>query len=225
MEKNSGIIKETYGDYLKTIYELSLKHSPVSTSALAKQMQVTDASASVMIRRLSKDSYVVHVPYQGVTLTEEGEKIALSLLRRHRLWEVFLSKFLKIPLANVHQYAELLEHATDNSLEDYLAAFLKEPEKDPHGNPIPTKDGQVSQFSSCRLVDLLENQSAEILQFTDEDPDLLRYLHELGIKPGTHITVQKRIPYDNSILINADESNIHLGSKIASTLMVRAYST
>lgn len=221
MIKNKPLIKESYGDYLKAIYTLSLDHSPVSTSSLAKEMKVTNASASDMVRRLSKEKYTLHFAYKGVTLAKKGETIALILLRRHRLWEVFLNNILKIPSADVHQYAELLEHATDDSLEEYLDAYLGYPEKDPHGCPIPSKDGKIDEVPQYRLSDLKKGEKAEIIQFRDEDTELLKYLHESGITLGKIVEVKKKIAYDNSLQIFLDAKNIILGKKIATTVIVK----
>ncbi|BBM82976.1 metal-dependent transcriptional regulator [Candidatus Uabimicrobium amorphum] len=221
MNKNSSFIRESYGDYLKAIYILALDETPVSTSSLAKEMKVSNASASDMIRRLSKENYADHLPYKGVSLTTKGEKIALSLLRRHRLWEVFLKNTLKIPSENVHQYAELLEHVTDDSLEEYLDAFLGYPEKDPHGCPIPRKDGTVASIPQCRLSELKEGQQAEIIQFREEEPSLLKYLYDVGIELGTNVKIEKKISYDNSLQLQIDGKSICLGEKITTTLIVK----
>lgn len=221
MNKNSSLIRESYGDYLKAIYILALDQTPVSTSSLAREMKVSNASASDMVRRLSKEDYANHLPYKGVSLTEKGEKIALSLLRRHRLWEVFLKNILKIPSENVHQYAELLEHVTDDSLEEYLDAFLGYPEKDPHGCPIPSKDGTVARVPQCRLSELQDGQQAEIIQFREEDPSLLKYLYDVGIELGTVVKIEKKIDYDNSLQLQIGRKSICLGEKITTTLIVR----
>ncbi|WP_372369069.1 metal-dependent transcriptional regulator [Candidatus Uabimicrobium sp. HlEnr_7] len=221
MSKNSPFIKESYGDYLKAIYIIALDQNPVSTSSLAKEMKVSNASASDMVRRLSKEGYVDHLPYKGVSLTEKGEKIALSLLRRHRLWEVFLNNTLKIPSENVHQYAELLEHVTDSSLEEYLDAFLGYPEKDPHGCPIPSKDGKIVRVPQCRLSELKQGQKAEIIQFREEDPVLLKYLYDVGIDLGTIVEVEDKVNYDNSSQLRIGSKSICLGEKITTTLIVK----
>lgn len=221
MSKNNPLIKESYGDYLKAIYILSLDQSPVSTSSLAREMKVSNASASDMVRRLSKENYANHLPYKGVSLTEKGKKIALILLRRHRLWEVFLKNILKIPSENVHQYAELLEHVTDESLEEYLDAFLGYPERDPHGCPIPRKDGTVVQVPQCRLSELNEGQSAKIMQFREEDPALLKYLYDLGMDLGAVVYIEKKISYDNSLQLRIADKSVCLGEKITTTLIVK----
>jgi DtxR family Mn-dependent transcriptional regulator len=130
-------------DYLLTIYRLQAERSPVSTTALAGQLGVAPPSVTGMARKLDRDGLVSYEPYRGVVLTAAGEKVALHLLRRHRLWELFLTRVLGLPRDEVHAEAHRLEHATSERVTDRLAAFLGEPEADPHGQPIPTRNGTL----------------------------------------------------------------------------------
>jgi DtxR family Mn-dependent transcriptional regulator len=176
-------------DYLQTIYRLQSDESPVSTTVLAGQLGVTPASASGMMRKLHADGLVEHVPYRGAVLTKTGELEALRMLRHHRLWERFLTDVLGLGWDEVHEEAHRLEHATSERVADRLAEVLNNPATDPHGQPIPAGNGTSPPRSDLSLAGVERGQAVQIAEVPDSDPDRLRYLGQLGLYPGTEVTV------------------------------------
>src|ERR671936_1118428 len=172
-------------DYAKAIYALeSRERAAVSTNALAERLGVTPASASGMVKRLHELGLVSHVPYRGVRLTPDGVAVALEVLRHHRLLELYLAESLGVPWDRVHDEAEVLEHVLSEELEDLIAAKLGNPTREPHGDPIPTRDGRIEERETERL-DLLEVGARGIfVRVSDSEPEMLRYLSERGISPG-----------------------------------------
>jgi DtxR family Mn-dependent transcriptional regulator len=171
-------------DYLKIIYELQREQGKVATSMLAERLGVAPASATGMIKKLAGMHLVTHEPYQGVVLTAAGEKIALEIIRHHRLIERYLAEALGVPWDQVHDEAEKWEHVLSEALEDRIDAMLGYPTTDPHGAPIPTRNGTIAQLASMRMADLQPGQSAVIVEVSDHDSALLRYLGGLGMYPG-----------------------------------------
>src|SRR3954462_2360852 len=164
-------------DYAKAIYALEQReHGAVSTNALAERMGVTAASASAMVKRLDGLGLVSHVPYRGVKLTAAGSKVALEVLRHHRLLELYLTETLGVPWDRVHDEAEVLEHVLSEELEELIAAKLGNPTHDPHGDPIPTRDGHIAEGTSTALDDLAAGAQGRFVRVSDSDPEMLRYL-------------------------------------------------
>jgi DtxR family Mn-dependent transcriptional regulator len=191
----------TVEDYLKAIYLLQEEAGgpAVGTSALAERLALTPASASSMITRLAQVDLVVHVPYQGVRLTEAGEKMALRVIRRHRLLELYLAEKLGLGWDQVHEEAERLEHHISPTLEARIAAALGDPQVDPHGHPIPTPAGEVAHPAEVALPCLAVGQPAFIGSVGDEDPELLRYLAAQGMYPGVPLVITNREPFGGSL--------------------------
>ncbi len=177
-----------FENYLKQLYMLS-RDGHVSTNALASALGVTPASVTGMLRKLSEQGLVTHAPYKGARLTDAGEQAALEVLRHHRLLELFLHRALGMPLDEVHEEAERLEHAMSERLEGYIAAWLGDPTHDPHGDPIPTLSGQVPQRAERPLSRLGVGGSAQVARVPDSDPAQLRALLGLGLKPGATVKV------------------------------------
>src|SRR5690349_1906543 len=172
-------------DYAKAIYALEEREgAAVSTNALAERMGVTAASASSMVKRLDGLGLVTHVPYRGVQLTDAGTKVALEILRHHRLLELYLAESLGVPWDRVHDEAEVLEHVLSEELEELIAAKLGHPTHDPHGDPIPTRDGRIVEAASIPLNALEPGARGRFARVSDSDPEMLRYLGERGIAPG-----------------------------------------
>ncbi len=213
-------INSTYGHYLKVIYDLALDGSPVSTSTIAKRLRVSNASVSDMLRKLDKDRFVDHVPYKGVELTERGKQEALRLLRRHRLWELFLVEFMKMPWDSVHVQADRLEHATDELLEERLAELLGNPEHDPHGDPIPSRDGSIEEPPRIRLSEMRKGETARMLQCTDENPELLKYLQKINLLPGISFSVTDIQSFDGSFLLKIGTREIQISPAVAKLVIV-----
>src|SRR6185503_18831923 len=176
-------------DYLKAIYNLSPEGRPASTSQIAQLLELSAPSVSGMVKRLSEQGLLEHVPYKGVQLTAEGRRAALRMVRRHRLIESYLVDFLGYSWDTVHAEAERLEHAVSDTLVERMAAALGHPSFDPHGDPIPDADGAIHEFASTPLADIAVGETVEILRVDERDPGRLRYLGEMGLVPGVVLTV------------------------------------
>jgi DtxR family Mn-dependent transcriptional regulator len=190
-------------DYLKAVYHISEGAGRASTTALAERLGVTPASVTGMLRKLSRrrPQLVQYQKHHGVTLTEEGRRRALEVIRHHRLIEAFLHQTLDYPWDRVHEEAERIEHAISEDLEDRIAAHLGFPEVDPHGGPIPTKEGTLPEAAGIPLGDLAIGQPAEIVLVPDGDAALLRYLAEVGLVPGAKVTVLDREPFEGPLYL------------------------
>lgn len=188
-------------DYLKAIYKLQSDAGKVSTSALADYLGVAAPSATNMITRLVESGMLRHDRYRGVELTQAGAQAALEVIRHHRLWELFLAESLKVPLERVHAEAERLEHTLSEDLEEDLDRALGHPTVDPHGDPIPGKDGTVIPISRQTLAELVVGAPARIARVPDSDPELLRYLGELGLLPDSHVTILRKSPFGGPIYV------------------------
>jgi DtxR family transcriptional regulator, Mn-dependent transcriptional regulator len=189
-------------DYAKAIWSLAQRgDEPVSTSALADRLEVSPASASAMVKRLESMGLVEHEPYHGVTLTPAGDRVALEVVRHHRLLELYLSEALGMPWDRVHEEAEVLEHAISPALSELIAAKLGNPTHDPHGDPIPTADGEIDETPTRALADLDPGAEGIFVRVSDSDPDMLRYLAERGIAPGDRFKVLEREPFDGPLTV------------------------
>ncbi|MDQ4145999.1 MAG: metal-dependent transcriptional regulator [Actinomycetota bacterium] len=203
MPKQSAAVQ----DYLKAMYMLSMDGPPegtVSTQALAERLGVSAASATNMIKKLASLGLVEHLSYRGAALTEPGRKIALEVIRHHRLLETYLAEALGVPWDRVHAEAEVLEHVLSEDLEDRIAARLGNPTVDPHGHPIPDKDGTMPAVSGMRLWDASEGERVLVDRVSDAEADALRYLAELGIKPGSRLEVLGRGPVGGPLFVRID---------------------
>jgi len=176
-------------DYLKTIYEIEQEQGRVATSALAERLRVTPGSVTGMIKKLAGTGLVTHEPYRGVALTDAGQKIALKVVRQHRLVELFLVRKLGVPWDRVHTEAHRIEHVLSDYLEDRMDVVLGHPTTDPHGAPIPSRNGTIRKVTQRRLTELEPGQKAIVSEVSDHDSSLLRHLESLGILPGTELTV------------------------------------
>jgi DtxR family Mn-dependent transcriptional regulator len=194
-------------DYLKAIYDLELVGAPASTNDIADRLAISPASVSGMVRRLADQGLVTHEPYRGVRLTEDGRRAALRTLRRHRILECYLTEVLGYPWDRVHAEAERLEHAASEELVERMASALGDPVQDPHGAPIPTRDGRVEEASLRTLAEAAAGEQVRIRRVHDKDPARLRYLAELGIRPGSVVRVLERAPFDGPITLEVDEGS------------------
>lgn len=186
-------LSQAIQDYLKALYKLR-PHYPqgVPTTALAQRMAVAPASATNMVKRLARLGLVVHTPYQAVTLTPRGEKVALEVIRHHRLLELFLREHLGLAIDQVHGEAEALEHVLSEAVEERIAALLGEPDADPHGDPIPSREGHLAHPTYPRLAELAAGQGGAVARVSDEDPRHLRALAARGLVPGAPVRVVGR---------------------------------
>src|ERR687888_515990 len=176
-------------DYAKAIYALESRHGVASTNALAERLGISAPAVSAMVKKLDALGYVSHVRYRGVRLTEEGRRVALEVLRHHRLLETFLVEELGVPWDRVHAEAEVLEHVLSEGLEARIAAKLGQPTHDPHGDPIPALDGTVVEPPTVALDSLLSGEQGTFVRVSDSDPTLLRELDDHRIRPGDRLEV------------------------------------
>jgi len=204
-------------DYLKGIYALETAGERVTTSALAERMRVSAPSATAMTKRLAELGLVERAPYRGVALTEEGQRSALEVLRHHRLLERYLADRLGYSIDEVHAEAELLEHALSEELEAKIDAELGYPTLDPHGDPIPDRDLRlrVAQGGDRTLVDLGPGERATVSRVPDGDPELLRYLTELGLVPGAEVELVSQAPFAGPVTVRTSSGEHAISRELA----------
>jgi DtxR family Mn-dependent transcriptional regulator len=209
-------------DYAKAIYALQARGcEAVSTNALAERLGVTAASASSMVKRLDGLGIVRHVPYRGVQLTDDGRRVALEVLRHHRLLERYLAEELGVPWDRVHDEAEVLEHVLSEELEELIAAKLGHPTTDPHGDPIPTRDGDIDERPTDALDSVQAGSCGVFVRVSDSDPEMLRYLGDRGIRPGDRFEVVERQPFEGPIFARFGGDEVHvLGGALARAMRV-----
>jgi DtxR family transcriptional regulator, Mn-dependent transcriptional regulator len=205
-------------DYLKAIYQLSPEGRPAATSEIAHLLALSPPSVTGMVKRLSEHGLLEHVPYRGVQLTDEGRRAALRMVRRHRLIEAYLVEFLGYSWDTVHDEAERLEHAVSDKLVERMASALGNPAVDPHGDPIPAADGSVHELSCTPLSDIPVGESVEIHRVHESQPDRLRYIASLGLKPGVRITVVDRQPFDDLVTIEVAGQQHVIGRELGHVL-------
>jgi DtxR family Mn-dependent transcriptional regulator len=220
------LISQAIEDYLKSIYKLQHgdnSNERVTTSVIADRMDVSAASATNMIKKLAEMHLLVHTPYQGVELTSAGEKIALETIRHHRLIELYLAQALGYPWDQIDAEADRLEHAISEEFEDRIDKALGYPTIGAHGEPIPTKQGQVEDLEYLRLSDLAIGQPAVIRRVSDRNPDMLRYMERLGLQLGTRIEVNEKAPFSGPLQVKIDaEKEKSLGLEVAYNIFVDA---
>jgi DtxR family Mn-dependent transcriptional regulator len=209
-------------DYLKAIYKLeaSLDGKGVSTSKLAKEMGVANASVTNMVKRLSDLGMVTYESYYGSKLTDAGRKIALEMIRHHRLLELYLTEMLGYSWDEVHEEAEKLEHHISEQFEDTISELLNHPEFDPHGDPIPTKDGLMPKLGLKPLSAVEVNHTYEVKRVKNQRPDFLRYLDNYNLTPGAKVELKRREPFDGPLTLTVNGTDITLGFKIAKDILV-----
>jgi DtxR family Mn-dependent transcriptional regulator len=213
---------EAVENYTKAIY--SLQHraegEPVATNDLAERLDVTPASASSMIKKLADLGLVAHVPYRGVQLTDEGERLALEVLRHHRLLELYLADQLDVPWDRVHEEAEALEHVLSEDLEARIAAKLGHPTHDPHGDPIPDAELQIDESATQSLADLQPGDHGRFVRVSDSDPAMLRYLSQRGVSLGDRLEVLDRQPFEGPLTVRFGATLQILGGPLAAAMRV-----
>jgi DtxR family Mn-dependent transcriptional regulator len=208
-------------DYSKAIYALEQRdREPVSTNALAERLGVTPASASGMVKRLGELGLVTHQRYRGVSLTDAGRRVALEVIRHHRLLELYLVQDLGLPWDRVHQEAEVLEHVLSEELEELIAAKLGHPTVDPHGDPIPTADLTIEEPPTDSLDSLPARARGTLVRVSDSDPEMLRYLADRGIAPGDAFEVVDRQPFGGPLFVRFGTDVHPLGGALALAMRV-----
>ena len=207
-------------DYAKAIYELESRDGSASTTGLAERLGVRPASVSGMLRKLDALGLIVHEPYHGINLTKSGRKVALEVLRHHRLLELYLAESLGMGWDAVHAEAEVLEHVLSEELEEVIAAKLGNPTIDPHGDPIPTRELAVAEVESMTLYDLEPPEKGTFIRISDSDPEMLRFLEARGIAPGARFEVVEKQPFDGPLFVRFGDEVHVLGATLARSMRV-----
>jgi DtxR family Mn-dependent transcriptional regulator len=229
VQKSIQELAPRISDCLKLIHAMQERGQKVSTSAVSEQLGVSDATATMMFKDFAAAGWVEHTPYRGVRLTELGERKAMEVIRHHRLLELYLARQLGYSWDKVHAEADRLEHVISEEFEDKLDELLGYPTVDPHGDPIPRKDGTVAARTGRTLLQLQNGESALILRVSDQNPDKLCYLGQLGLYPETYIQVVERAPFGGPlrVLVGEGEQQTEqiLGSELAADIVVSPMAT
>ncbi|MFD0964533.1 metal-dependent transcriptional regulator [Pseudofulvibacter geojedonensis] len=216
------MLSKSEENYLKAMFHLSAQYSKgISTNAIAKQLETKASSVTDMVKKLADKELVLYKKYQGVTLTKQGEKIAVNIIRKHRLWEVLLVEKLNFNWDEVHEVAEQLEHIQSEKLIDELDEFLGFPKRDPHGDPIPDKDGNINFQEKVLLSTLNSEASAICVGVKDTSSEFLKYLDKQGIALGKEMKVLEKEKFDNSMRIEMEEKEYVISFQIANNIYVK----
>lgn len=207
-------------NYLKAIFHLQEKEGTVTTNALAEKLQTKPASVTDMMKKLSAKKLLHYKPYHGFSLSNEGKKIAVFIVRRHRLWEYFLSEKLKFDWNEVHLLAEELEHVSSKQLIDRLDQYLGFPQFDPHGDPIPDNKGKIKNLNKISLFELPFNQSAQVRQVTNQSKEMLEILEHKNICIGTKLEVKKHFHFDHSVELKIKNTIVTISEQLAKNIFV-----
>jgi DtxR family Mn-dependent transcriptional regulator len=214
------MLSQAVEDYLKTIYKLQAGGGTVSTSDIARTMDVSSASVTNMIKRLAQMGLAEYQSYRGVTLTTTGEKVALEIIRHHRLLELYLKEVMGYSWEKVHEEAEHLEHHISEDFEDKIDEMLGYPTHDPHGDPIPTRDGHIADLATHPLAEVLPGAVVVVRRVSDTDPALLDYLEQIGLLPGGHVEVLSRAPFSGPITLRTECGDQVIGHEVARNVFV-----
>ncbi|MGZ5192089.1 MAG: metal-dependent transcriptional regulator [Flavisolibacter sp.] len=205
-------------NYLKAIYHLQGEDGTVTTNELAEKLQTRPASVTDMMKKLHSKKLLHYIPYYGFSLSPEGKKIAVHVIRRHRLWEYFLSEKLKFEWNEVHELAEELEHVSSRQLIDRLDEFLGFPPFDPHGDPIPDSRGKIRNINKIALIDLPLHRQAEVCQVTNQSDEMLELLNHKHISIGTRLEVKKHFEFDHTIEIKIKSTTVTISEQLAKNI-------
>ncbi|MFN8113900.1 MAG: metal-dependent transcriptional regulator [Solirubrobacterales bacterium] len=213
---------EAVEDYAKAIHALAAREpGPVGTTALAERLGVSPGTVTAMCKRMAELGLVSYEPYRGVELTEPGERMALEVIRHHRLLESFLAEALGMPWDQVHDEAEVLEHYISEELEERIAAALGDPERDPHGDPIPSRDLTISDpIPGAPLLELEPGSRGTFTRVSDGRPEMLRFLDAEGIRPGATLDVLRREPFGGAVVVASEAGETAIGPDLAARMLV-----
>lgn len=217
-----ALVSPVMEDYLKTIFKLGQTGDPVSTNDLARSLHVAPASVTQMVKKLSRLRLVRHRSYQGVELLPAGRKMALETLRHHRLLELYLTEALGYSWDRVHEEAEKLEHHISEDFEEKICELLGDPQVDPHGHPIPTKDGRMPALVGEPLAAANVGDTLVVKRVDDEDPEFLRYLSKLGLLPETRIEILEREPFSGPLTLRVGKQKQIIGQEVAERVFASA---
>lgn len=218
--ESKKILTSAHEDYLKAIYLLMAEGTKVNNSALANYLEVSPASTTNMVKKLAELALVEYEPYQSITLTESGQRVALEVLRHHRLLELYLHQKLNLPWDQIHAEADRLEHVISEALEDAIADALGNPTIDPHGDPIPSKDGHMEMVPGIPLSEAELNHPCRLVRVLIQDADRLNYLGTLGLYPNATVALLKRAPFAGPLLIAVNGEHHALAHDMAEQLLV-----
>ena len=207
-------------DYLKAIYSLWKNEEPISTTDIAKHLSMKASSVTDMLQKLADKGWINYKKYKGASLTNDGKIIALSIIRKHRLWETFLVNNLNFKWDEVHEIAEQLEHIMSPDLINRLDNYLGNPRFDPHGDPIPNINGKIPKSYSIPLIDLPINQIGQVVGVSLDSPSFLQYLDKLNIQLGSKIKVADKIDFDQSLEILINKKSIQISSAVAKNILI-----
>lgn len=212
---------EAIQDYAKAIYGLQRRaEGAVATSALADRLGVSPASVTAMLKRMAEAGLVEHEPYRGVRLTGAGERVALEVMRHHRLLEAYLVEALGMPWDRIHAEAEVLEHYISEELEERIASALGDPTVDPHGDPIPSRELEISAEHGTALAEMEPGDGGVFSRVSDSDPEMLRYLAERGIRPGSKLEVTERQPFGGPLFVEVSGQKHAIGGELAERMLI-----
>ncbi|MCU0415422.1 MAG: metal-dependent transcriptional regulator [Ignavibacteriaceae bacterium] len=208
-------------DYLSVIYKSADSNGEIKANQIAEQLNISPAAVTDMLRKLSKEGYVDYKRYKGTKLTKSGEEYARSMVRRHRIWELFLHQIVGLPWDKVHNEAHNLEHSASDELINKMEEMLDFPEYDPHGDPIPDKNGKLPKGNVGIPLSSVENgHTVKVNRVHDFDSSFLQYISKIGIELNKEITVVESLEFDNSILVRIDKKETNLSSKVAANIFV-----
>jgi DtxR family transcriptional regulator, Mn-dependent transcriptional regulator len=216
------MVSESAQDYLKAIWKLQAAHGEATTSALAGELGVSPASATAMLKKLDRLGLVQHEPYHGARLTPAGERVALEVIRHHRLLELYLKEALGLSWDQVHAEAERLEHYLSDEVEARIDAALGYPTRDPHGDPIPTAELVLETGERRTLVDVAAGDEAVVRRVPDSDPELLRYLADLGLVPECPVVMIEQAPFEGPVTLEIGGTTHSIGRSVAARIEVMA---
>jgi DtxR family transcriptional regulator, Mn-dependent transcriptional regulator len=208
-------------DYLSAIYKYRENDGTIKANQIAEKLVISNAAVTDMLKKLSKDGYVDYKRYQGIKLTDEGEDYAKNMVRRHRIWEVFLHQIVGMPWDKVHEEAHNLEHSSSDELINRMEEMLDFPSFDPHGDPIPSKEGVLpKQKKNLPLSLLKENMKGKVIRVNDFDDSFLNYLSKIGIELGKEIHIKEILGFDHSMLVKVDGKEMNISSTMAANIFV-----
>lgn len=208
-------------DYLSVIYKSSNSDGEIKAHQIAEKLNISGAAVTDMLRKLSKEGYVDYKRYKGIRLTKSGEEYARSMVRRHRIWELFLHQIVGLPWDKVHNEAENLEHSSSDQLIDRIEEMLDYPEFDPHGDPIPDRNGKMPKLNLDTPLSSVEPGSkVKVNRVHDFDSSFLQYISKIGIELNKEITVVDLLEFDHSLLVKIDKKETSISSKVASNIFV-----
>ena len=213
-------LSQALEDYLKVIYVLEADGEKATTTAIAQALDVSNASVTNMLKKLAGMNLIVHESYKGAELSPAGKKVALEILRHHRLLELYLKEVMGYSWDEVHDEAEKLEHHISEQFEDRIAELLNHPTHDPHGDPIPTKDGVMPEKATLALNEAETKTLYMVGRVRDQNPELLRYLEQQGVLPGVELTIIDKAPFDGPISLEINSEVISLGFSIAQNIFL-----